>query len=197
MDQHDVNSRERKRARFEQPAGSSASTRPLVIGAVVVALAVAAVAFLGARSDDGATPAAAPATTTRSAVAGGTSAATAAPLAPEAGAYRIPVAGITSEAAFYKAEVGQTAVPFFAVRDAAGQPVVALDACQVCAHARKGYRQSGAAMQCVNCGMTFPIDKIAAMGGKGGCHPITLPARVEGGDLVVDHGDVASGARWF
>ena len=92
---------------------------------------------------------------------------------------------------------GGATVPFFAVRDASGRVHVALDACQACAVAKKGYVQAGDAMKCRNCGMTFPVAQITEMGDRGGCHPILLPATASGDAIVVEAADVAAGAKWF
>jgi uncharacterized membrane protein len=128
---------------------------------------------------------------------GGSSAADAPTLVASGDVIRIPAASVTKTATFFKVEAGGTLVPFFAVRDAMGAAVVALDACNVCAHARRGYGQRGNEMVCNNCGMTFPVDSLAKMGGEGGCHPITVASRVDGDSVVVDRASLAAGARWF
>jgi hypothetical protein len=201
-----TDARERKRARFEeQAASSSKSNRGLVAVAIiaVVALAIGAYFAVNRNAGDGATsaptakgPATQPAAP-GAAPAGGSSAANAPTLTPEGDAIRIPAASVTPTAAFYKVSAGSTVVPFFAVRDAVGQTVVALDACNVCAHAKKGYEQKGDQMICKNCGLPFAVKDLARMGAEGGCHPITLPTRAVGDSIVVDQKALAAGAKYF
>jgi len=200
--------RERKRARFEEPGPSSKSNRGLLVVAAVavVAIIVGAIYFVANRGGEDtpiptaggpasqpATPIAAPGT----APAGGTSVANAPTLAPDGESFRIPVASVTPTAGFYRIDAGGTVVPFFTVRDPSGQAVVALDACNVCAHAKKGYTQKGDQMLCKNCGLTFPVANLAKMGSQGGCHPITVPTRTEGDSIVVDRKDLTAGAKYF
>ena len=67
---------------------------------------------------------------------------------------------------------------------------VALDACQICGTA--GYRQEGQSVICRNCGAAIYIPSI---GQSGGCNPISVKSRVEGGEVIVDLsalGDAAS-----
>jgi hypothetical protein len=191
--------RERKRARFDGSEGpSNRKLSGLLVAGVGIAI-LAASAFLLSKGGDTSrsleraahAPAPAPATPA------GASAAAAVPISPDGDAFRIPSSSVTTEATFFRAAAGATTVPFFAVRDAAGRVHVALDACQVCARAKKGYLQQGDRMQCRNCGMTFPVAGITEMGGEGGCHPIALPATASGDAVVVKVADVAAGAKWF
>jgi hypothetical protein len=200
-----ANSRERKRARFDEKAApTSRSNRGVALVAIIAVVAAVGLYFAMYRgAGESATSAptakgpATPSTAPGAAPAGGTSAANAPTLAPEGDAIRILAASVTPTAGFYKLDAGGTTVPFFAVRDAAGQAVVALDACNVCAHAKKGYEQKGDQMLCKNCGLTFPVRDLTKMGSQGGCHPITLPTRTEGDSIVVDRKDLAAGTKYF
>lgn len=200
--------RERKRARFEPPAAPARrpSRNVFVIGGVASLLALAAVVYFwygrGDAPDAPVPVAAAPGAATTPAGAAPAASRTpggspATPIAPDGDVFRIPAAGVTDRAAFFTTTAAGKTVPFFAVRDARGEPVVALDACSVCAHAKKGYQQQGDKMQCRNCGMVFPIKDLAKMGGKGGCHPVTLPARTEGDSVLVPRADVEAGVKYF
>jgi hypothetical protein len=199
--------RERKRARFDQSdARAPRTSRNLILAAGITVFAIVAGGLYGAssRSDRVTAPpaAAAPGHGTsagaeRGSLAGGTSAANAPTLTKDADVVRLPAASITSQAAFYKVDAGGTVVPFFTVRDASGQAIVALDACSVCAHAKKGYQQQGDKMLCKNCGLTFPVAELAKMGSRGGCHPVTLPTRTEGDSIVVARQDIEAGAKYF
>jgi hypothetical protein len=200
-----VETRERKRSRFDESAAVSNRRRStLLVAGVAVAIVLASGFFLleggdpstsverGTRSPaapagSGARPSAPAAATSAAAIA----------VSPEGSVFRLPASSITTQATFFKGDAGTVTVPFFAVRDASGRVHVALDACQVCARAKKGYVQDGDHMQCRNCGMTFAIAEITAMGGKGGCHPISLPSTTAGDSIVVKAADVGAGAKWF
>jgi len=103
---------------------------------------------------------------------------------------------VTESASYFTADVGGKTVTVFAVRDELGRAHVALDTCHTWAPT-KGYQQVGDAMRCRKCGKGFPVAFITAMAGAGGCHPVSLPAREEGGALVFARADVEAGARWF
>jgi uncharacterized membrane protein len=57
----------------------------------------------------------------------------------------------------------------------------ALDACRICG--AEGYRQDGQNVVCRHCGSAIYVPSI---GEAGGCNPIGVPSRVEGGELVMD-----------
>ena len=57
----------------------------------------------------------------------------------------------------------------------------ALDACLICG--AEGYRQDGQNVVCRHCGSAIYVPSI---GEAGGCNPVGVPARIEGGDLVMD-----------
>ena len=201
-----VGIRDRKRSRFDESRPKSGGNRSaLLVGVVAAAIVIASAFFLTRGGNSGASVdrgSAAPSTgatrvASNNGAPSGASAAAATPIAFDGDVFRLPAAGITTEAAFFPANANGTTVPFFAVRDAAGRVHVALDACQVCAQAKKGYVQQGDHMQCRNCGKTFAIAEITEMGGKGGCHPISLASTTAGDSIVVKRSDVASGVRWF
>ena len=72
---------------------------------------------------------------------------------------------------------------FFIIRGSDGVHRAALDACETCYHARQGYVQDGQKMLCRKCGNSYLPALIDHS--PGGCHPIALPRRVEGDQLVV------------
>src|SRR4030088_680832 len=57
----------------------------------------------------------------------------------------------------------------------------ALDACWICG--AEGYRQDGQNVVCRHCGSAIYVPSI---GEVGGCNPVGVPSRIEGGDLVMD-----------
>jgi uncharacterized membrane protein len=86
-------------------------------------------------------------------------------------------------------------IRFFVVRGNDGTIKTAFDACDVCFRAKKGYRQEGDAMLCVNCGLKFKTTQIGAA--TGGCNPHPLPSALQGDKLVITQQDVLSGAKYF
>lgn len=85
---------------------------------------------------------------------------------------------------FYEARLGERPLRFFAIQTEQGIRTC-FDACEICGD--KGYFQDGPAVVCRNC--TSPI-VISSLGRTGGCNPIPLPHRVEGGRLAVSEADL-------
>jgi high-affinity iron transporter len=103
-------------------------------------------------------------------------------LAAQNGQVRIPLSELTDTSLhFYSADVNGTVMRFLVVRRMNGDYATALDACQICG--RQGYRQAGQNVVCRNCGAAIYIPSI---GESGGCNPIGVKSRVEGGEVVVD-----------
>jgi high-affinity iron transporter len=112
-------------------------------------------------------------------------------LTAQNGEVRIPLSELTdSSLHFYTATVGITTVRFMVIHRTNGDYVTALDACQICG--TKGYKQEGQNVVCRNCGAVIYIPSI---GEKGGCNPIPVKSRVEGGEVIVDLSDLASSAK--
>lgn len=109
----------------------------------------------------------------------------------------IPVSDVSTNAKFYTYDSGGTTVRFFAAKGGDGQIHVATDACDVCYSNHKGYHQSGASMQCNNCGKVFGIDNIGTKNTSGGCWPSYLPGKVDGGNVVVNKSDLDGKAYMF
>ena len=82
---------------------------------------------------------------------------------------------------FYTADVDGTVIRFVVIHKQNGDYATALDACQICGTA--GYRQEGQNIICRNCGAAIYIPSI---GESGGCNPIAVKSRVEGGQVIVD-----------
>jgi high-affinity iron transporter len=84
----------------------------------------------------------------------------------------------------FEVEVGGEPVRFIAIRlEEGGGPeavVTALDACLICGD--KGYVQDEAGIACLHC---HSVIHPPSIGSEGGCNPIPLASRVEGGELVV------------
>ena len=172
--------REGKRAQFAQePEGRSNSNVVKILALVAVAL-VALVAYfvtsgggagLGLGAGDG-------------------------KLKAVNGEVSLPVSELGGKARFYeyKTESGKT-VRFFAMKSPDGVYRAALDACDVCFHAKKGYSQEGEDMVCNNCGMHFPSAQINEV--KGGCNPMGLERKVAGDKLNLSASELEAGASYF
>ena len=73
-----------------------------------------------------------------------------------------------------------------------GKIATAFDACLLCGP--KGYYQQGPNITCLHCGsVIYP----PSIGQTGGCNPVPLPSKVEGGDLVLQTSDLAGGGHLF
>lgn len=118
--------------------------------------------------------------------------------AARAGEVRVPLKDLEGgKAVFFepKLESGKP-VRFFVVKAADNTYRAALDACEVCFHAKKGYEQKGPDMICRNCGRDFAIGDIGPHN-EGGCHPIALRQRVEGDQLVIQTSELERGTSYF
>jgi uncharacterized membrane protein len=175
--------RERKRAEFSDPKGKKGSFNTLLIVAVMAAIAIAVYLVLG--KSDG-QPSSNPVVSTGTGAAGSS-----------AGDVVIPIADLASgKARFfdYKSSDNKQ-VRFFVVKSVDGQYRAALDACDVCFQAKKGYRQEGDNMICQKCGLPFEVSRIGEV--AGGCNPVGIPRTVEGSNLVIKAGELESRKSYF
>jgi uncharacterized membrane protein len=114
----------------------------------------------------------------------------------KAGAVTIPVADVADgKAHFYTFKTGGKDVKFFVIKSKDGVIRTALDACDVCYRAKKGYTQEGDVMVCNNCGMKFHSTKIMEV--KGGCNPSPLARTVDGKNVILREADIVAGAKFF
>lgn len=109
----------------------------------------------------------------------------------------IPISSISSEASFYNYEHDGTDIHYFAVEGDDDQVHVAIDACDVCYHAKKGYRQTQGDMQCINCGLTFPIDDIGEKNTGGGCWPSFIPITITEEYVLIEKTDLEQKTYMF
>ncbi len=109
------------------------------------------------------------------------------------GEVRIPMAGFRDgRMQRFVVDVNGKPVRFIAVPVTDGEVATALDACLICGP--RGYYQEGINIHCLHCGSAiFP----PSIGQPGGCNPIPLPSRVEGGELVLAAADLAAGGPVF
>lgn len=97
----------------------------------------------------------------------------------------VPLAGISNEAEFYSYDSDGVEMQFFAVKDSNSDVRVALDACDLCYNAKKGYRQNGEVMHCINCGNEYLISGLGTENTQGGCWPSYLAINIDGENVVI------------
>ncbi|HIJ90204.1 MAG: DUF2318 domain-containing protein [Desulfobulbaceae bacterium] len=111
-------------------------------------------------------------------------------LTPAKGRLVIPVASVNDgKAHYFKAQAADgVMVTFFVLKSNDGVIRAAVDACDVCYRAGKGYEQDGDEMVCLNCGQRFASVRINEV--KGGCNPAPLTRTIEGEKLVIAMADI-------
>ena len=117
-------------------------------------------------------------------------------LKPVSGGLLIPIKEVNDGKAHHykvKADDG-TMVTFFVLKSRDGVIRAAIDACDVCYKAGKGYYQEGDFMVCVNCGQKFASNRINVV--KGGCNPAPLKRVVKGDQLYISMDDINAN-RWY
>jgi uncharacterized membrane protein len=174
-------SRERKRAEFANKQGPTRNVTAILVSVVVVLLGVAAYLVVTSTSQQ---PKAALAPSPGSAGSSGHD-------------IRIALADLGDGRAkfFDYRAAGNKQLRFFVMKSSDGVIRAALDACDTCYHAKKGYHQEGDNMVCNNCGLKFPSAMINEV--KGGCNPVGLPRTIEGDQLVIKAGDLDSRSNYF
>jgi hypothetical protein len=114
----------------------------------------------------------------------------------DSGSVRLPVTNLDDGVArFYTLMVQGRPVEFFVLKDKSGTVRAALNACEVCFPAKKGYHQEGDEMICNNCGRRFPINQIGLV--HGGCNPSPLNPAVDGSSVVIQENELAAGLSMF
>jgi uncharacterized membrane protein len=118
-------------------------------------------------------------------------------LAPGATDVRIPLSDVSNgQAKFYEASLSNgKSARFFVIKTSDGVYRTALDACQVCFYAHKGYYQDGNDMVCRKCGRHFSVNSVGY--GTSGCHPMGLRGTVDGSDLSIPASELESGTQYF
>ena len=94
---------------------------------------------------------------------------------------RVPLSEIQdANLHLFTVDVGGQTLRFMIIKKPNGYGT-ALDACRICG--AEGYRQDGQNVVCRHCGSAIYVPSI---GEQGGCNPVGVPARVDGGELVMD-----------
>jgi uncharacterized membrane protein len=111
-------------------------------------------------------------------------------IASQSGDVLIPIGNITTTTTYYTYDSGGVAIRYFLVKDGQGTVRGALDACDVCYAAKKGYRQIGDRMHCLNCGREFAISSLGTENTPGGCWPSYLPMTTTNGNVSIRTADL-------
>lgn len=173
--------RERKKAEFSEPSRPKNKTTIALIAVLLVVVAVGVYLAFSSSSNN----------PTATAVA-----TTAAPNAPESRDIRISLSDISGAAKFFDYKLSDNKpVRFFVIKSSDGVYRAALDACDTCYHAKKGYHQEGDDMICNNCGLHFHSSQINEV--HGGCNPVGLPRTIEGNQLVIKASELESRGGYF
>jgi uncharacterized membrane protein len=104
----------------------------------------------------------------------------------------IPLSEVTSTAKFYYYKPNSVKIKFFALLGTDDQPHIALDACDSCYAAKRGYIHANPYMQCNNCGRTFLVTSIGTENLQGGCWPSYLPMSTVDGKIQIKISDVVA-----
>lgn len=99
------------------------------------------------------------------------------------------------QAHYFKYQAGDRTVSFFLLKSGDGVIRAALDACDVCYKALKGYRQEGDFMVCNNCDQKFQSNMINVV--KGGCNPAPLTRTIDDRHVVLHERELMNGQRYF
>jgi len=172
--------RDRKKAQFSEEPKKKSKTTPVLIVVVLALAAVGAYLVFSASRDNPA----------------GTPIASSASPASDSRDIKIALADLNGTAKFFDYKtVDNKPMRFFVIKSSDGVYRAALDACDTCYHAKKGYHQEGDDMICNNCGLHFHSAKINEV--HGGCNPVALPRNVEGNQLVIKANELDSRAGYF
>ena len=171
--------REKKREQFS--GGARSKSKVWVIIPVLIAVGLGAYVVFNASSDQ---PSSSTVTTNQAASGG------------QASDVRIPISEISAKAKFFDyTTADKRSVRFFVMKSSDGQYRAALDACDTCFQAKKGYHQEGDDLICNKCGLKFHSSLINEV--AGGCNPIGLARTIEGDQIVIKASDLERGARFF
>jgi uncharacterized membrane protein len=175
-------SREKKRAQFSEAAQPNKKLTPVLVAVLLALIGVGAYLVIGASGEK---PASTQAPSAPQTATGG-----------DARDMRIPLAELSAQAKFFDYKLtNNKPIRFFAMKSSDGVYRAALDACDVCYHAKKGYHQEGDDMVCNNCRQHFHSSLINEV--SGGCNPVGLPRAVEGDYLVIKASELESRGQYF
>ena len=111
------------------------------------------------------------------------------PIAAIGNEVRVPLSDIQdANLHLFTVNLGGQSLRFMIIKKPNGYGT-ALDACRICG--AEGYRQDGQNVVCRHCGSAIYVPSI---GQAGGCNPVGVPSRVQGGDLVMDVSSLSQAA---
>jgi uncharacterized membrane protein len=173
--------RKRKKAEFSEPSRRKSKSTLILIAVLLVLAGVGVYLVIRASNDN---PAA-------------TAVATNAPSsAPDSRDIRISLSDLGGTAKFFDYKLSDNKpIRFFVIKSSDGVYRAALDACDTCYHAKKGYHQEGDDMICNNCGLHFHSSQINEV--HGGCNPVGLPRTIEGNQIVIKASELESRGGYF
>ncbi len=173
--------RERKKAEFSEPSRRKSKSTFILIAVLLVLAGVGV--YLAINASNGNPTATAVATNTASS-------------ALDSRDIRISLSDLNGTAKFFDYKLSDNKpIRFFVIKSSDGVYRAALDACDTCYHAKKGYHQEGDDMICNNCGLHFHSSQINEV--HGGCNPVGLPRTIEGNQLVIKASELESRGAYF
>ena len=175
--EQDKNIRERKRAKFTQPASKPKAPLTMWLFTGGGLLAILLLVWFGRGS-------------------GVKSTAETDDLPVRDGAVRLPVSTFDDgQAHWYTYHADSADIQFFVLKSSDGVIRAAFNACDVCFLEKKGYRQKGDEMICNNCGQRFPSALINEV--RGGCNPSPLTRTIQGNEVIILIDDILTGVGYF
>jgi uncharacterized membrane protein len=170
--------REQKRAEFSGSVRAGSGRKKILLGLLVATLGVGVYIVVGNSNGQ--------ASQARPIIA-----------VPGPSAVKIPLAELESgKAKFFDYKTADNKnIRFFAMKSSDGVYRAALDACDECWEAKKGYVQDGDDMVCRKCGRHFHSAKINEV--SGGCNPVPLTRTVADGHLVIAAGALEAAKSYF
>jgi uncharacterized membrane protein len=173
--------RAKKKAEFSEPSQRKSKTTLILLTVFVVLVGIGAYMIFSASNDN-------PSATTV--------ATTPASTPSDSRDIRITLSDLSGTAKFFDYKLSDNKpIRFFVIRSSDGVYRAALDACDTCYHAKKGYHQQGDDMVCNNCGLHFHSSQINEV--HGGCNPVGLPRIIEGNQLVIKASELESRGAYF
>jgi len=174
--------RAKKKAEFSEQPKRKSKTPLILLTVLVVLVGIGAYLVLSASNEN---PSATSVATTPSS-----------PSTTDSRDIRIALSELSGTAKFFDYKLSDNKpIRFFVIKSSDGIYRAALDACDTCYHAKKGYHQEGDDMVCNNCGLHFHSAQINEV--HGGCNPVGLPRTIEGNQLVIKAGELESRGSYF
>lgn len=173
--------RAKKKAEFSEQSERKSKTPLILLTVLVVLVGIGAYLVLSASNENPSATSVATAPASRSS---------------DSHDIRIALSDLTGTAKFFDYKLSDNKpIRFFVIKSSDGVYRAALDACDTCYHAKKGYHQEGDDMICNNCGLHFHSSQINEV--HGGCNPVGLPRTIDGNQLVIKASELESRGSYF